>query len=253
MLAVVGSLWVVGVILLAGAVIGQAVNLGGAELPALTSPKVRWTVAAIGALALVLGTLLYVQNLSSTGGTGGGRAAGPSPSPSAAPATPTDDPSPPSPAPDTSTPAPTPSRTPSPSVPPPDTSPAPTPRPGPSKPAVRVRWQGSLLLYSNGAPTGWWLDGVPPGQAVIGDLGLECDCHSGEVVANAIARWDGSRPPDHQQCADLSGQLARRALAVHEGTVACLRTQEGRLGYVTVTSVRGPSEFTVEATVWDDW
>jgi hypothetical protein len=95
------------------------------------------------------------------------------------------------------------------------------------------------------------LDNVPPTQAVIGDLGLECDCHSGEVVANAIAVWDGPALPKYQQCSEMSGQLARRALAVAEGSMACLRTQNGRLGYFTVTSMPGPSELNVEATIWD--
>jgi len=108
-----------------------------------------------------------------------------------------------------------------------------------------------LRLYSNGQPTGWWLDNVPPTQAVIGDLGLECDCHPGEVVANAIAAWGGPQPPQYRQCSEMSGQLARQALAVQEGAMACLRTWDGRLGYFTVTSVSGPSDLNVQATIWD--
>ncbi|MFE2601033.1 hypothetical protein ACFXCZ_31840 [Streptomyces sp. NPDC059396] len=116
---------------------------------------------------------------------------------------------------------------------------------------MKVRWQGSLRLYSNGAPTGWWLDNTPPAQAMVGDLGMECDCHPGEVVGNAIAAWEGPALPTYQQCSEMSGQLARRALAVQEGSMACLRTQNGRLGHFTVTSVLGPSELNVEATIWD--
>ena len=116
---------------------------------------------------------------------------------------------------------------------------------------MRVRWHGQLLIYSNGAPAGWWLDNVPPTRAVIGDLGLECDCHPGEVVAPAIAAWDGSEPPDYRQCFEMSGLLARRALAVQEGSMACLKTMSGRLGYFTVTSMPGTSELIVEATIWD--
>ncbi|MFD9005069.1 hypothetical protein ACFV0T_29635 [Streptomyces sp. NPDC059582] len=108
-----------------------------------------------------------------------------------------------------------------------------------------------MTLYSNGAPTGWRLDERPPTQVLLGDLSLECDCHPGEVVGNAIAAWNGSALPTYQQCSAMSDQLARRALAVQEGTMVCLRTQEGRLGYFTVTNVLGPSEFNMEATIWD--
>ncbi|MFE4369675.1 hypothetical protein ACFRMN_15870 [Streptomyces sp. NPDC056835] len=151
------------------------------------------------------------------------------------------------PAPTSPTPTPTPTPTSSPDPP----APTPEPPPRPTAPTVKVRWQGTLLLYSNGAPTGWWLDNRPPTQALLGDLGLECDCHPGEVVGNALAAWDGPTPPAYQQCSEMSGQLARRVVAVQEGAMACLRTQNGRLGYFTVTSVLGPSELNVEATIWD--
>lgn len=52
-------------------------------------------------------------------------------------------------------------------------------------------------------------------------------------------------------CSAAKGRLARRALAVQAGDMACLRTWNGRLGYVTVTDVSGPAEFEVEVTVWD--
>jgi hypothetical protein len=250
LLAFVGTLWVIGVVLLAGAVIGQSVNLGGAELPALTSTKVRKAVAAIGVFALLLGLLLYVQSLAETGAAG--QAAGSSGSPAADAPQPSnaDDPlvspnvSP--------TPSSVPDTTSSPKDSPPrEPSSAPPTQSKPRAPTVRVRWHGQLLLYSNGAPVGWWLDNVPPTRAVIGDLGLECDCHPGEVVAPAIAAWDGSEPPDYRQCSEMSGLLARRALAVQEGSMACLKTLNGRLGYFTVTSMPGTSEVIVEATIWD--
>ncbi|MEV1025985.1 hypothetical protein [Streptomyces sp. NPDC050264] len=244
-----------GVVLVVAAVVGQAITLGGTELPALTSVKVRWAVAGIGVFALLLGSLLFAQNLSATSGAGSGggnsQAAGPPPSTSTDPTPPTSSAEPPR----TKSPSPTPSTDPSapkdvPAADPPASTP-PAPTVEPARPAVKVRWKGTLLLYSNGAPTGWWLDNVPPAQAVIGDLGLECDCHAGEVVANAIAGWDRSQAPTYQQCSMSSGQLARRALAVTEGTRACLRTRNGRLGSITVTDVAGPYELTVEATVWD--
>ncbi|MEU6934372.1 hypothetical protein AB0A05_35140 [Streptomyces sp. NPDC046374] len=107
------------------------------------------------------------------------------------------------------------------------------------------------MLYSNGGPVGWWLDSVPPSNAMIGDLGLECDCHPGEVVGNALVAWDGATPPGYEDCSATRGRLARRALAVQEGAMACLRTQNGRLGSFTVTRVSGPAEFDVTVTVWD--
>lgn len=252
LLAFVGSLWVVGVVLLVGAVIGRSVTLGGTELPALTTPKVRVAVAGIGVFALVLGMLLYVPTLTGTGSGAAatGRAGGPPSSASA------EAPQPPGTEGSSRSATPTPTPSPSPDAPSPEEDSTPTAsssttEPKPSAPTVRVRWQGTLLLYSNGAPTGWWLDNVPPTPATIGDLGLECDCHPGEVVANAIAAWDGSQPPKYQQCSALSGQLARRALAVQEGAMACLKTWDGRLGYFTVTSMPGPSELNVAATIWD--
>ncbi|GGR59806.1 hypothetical protein GCM10010236_10690 [Streptomyces eurythermus] len=60
-----------------------------------------------------------------------------------------------------------------PSTPAPRLTPTPTPRL--TAPAVSVRWQGTLLLYSNGVCSGWWLDDRPPSRALAGDLGLECD------------------------------------------------------------------------------
>ncbi|WP_186319065.1 5'-methylthioadenosine/S-adenosylhomocysteine nucleosidase [Streptomyces sp. SAJ15] len=230
----------------------------------LASPKVRGAAAGVGVFVLLLGSAHYAGYLPNAGvvdhgkdqatGTPGNHSTPlsqpsdpdePRPSPTPSP--------PPSPAPDTSpsdvpTPSPSPSSsTPSPSPPPPEDP----PRPGPTAPTVRVRWQGTLSLYSNGAPMGWWLDNAPPTRALIGDLGLECDCHPGEVVANAIAAWDGPQQPRYQQCSEMSGQLARRALTVQVGSMACLRTQNGRLGYFTVTSMPGPSQVNVEATVWD--
>ncbi|MGW2777302.1 hypothetical protein ACWC4C_33185 [Streptomyces olivaceoviridis] len=130
-------------------------------------------------------------------------------------------------------------------------TPAPTPTPRLTAPAVSVRWQGTLLLYSNGAPSGWWLDDRPPSRALVGDLGLECDCHPGEVDGNALAAWHGAARPTYQQCSEMSGQLTRRALPVQEGSMACLKTLDGRLGYFTVTSIMGPAELNLEATVWD--
>ncbi|MFJ7271260.1 hypothetical protein ACIQV3_32235 [Streptomyces sp. NPDC099050] len=114
-----------------------------------------------------------------------------------------------------------------------------------------MRWQGTLLLYSNGGPVGWWLDGVPPSGAVLGDLGLECDCHPGEVEGRAIAAWDGATPPGYRDCSAMKGLLAWRSLAVQPGDMACLKTHSGRLGYFTVTDVAGPAEFEVAVTVWD--
>ncbi|MFI5764677.1 MULTISPECIES: hypothetical protein [unclassified Streptomyces] len=114
-----------------------------------------------------------------------------------------------------------------------------------------MRWTGDLLLYSNGGPVGWWLDSVPPSNAVLGDLGLECDCHPGEIEGHAILAWEGVKPPGYQDCAAKQGLLAWRSLAVQPGDMACLRTQNGRLGYLTVTAVPGPAEFEVAVTVWN--
>lgn len=54
----VAVLWIIGVICLLSAIVGEALKLAGNEVSALESRQVRVAVAAVGAIALVLGLVL---------------------------------------------------------------------------------------------------------------------------------------------------------------------------------------------------
>ncbi|MEU8760136.1 hypothetical protein [Streptomyces sp. NPDC048659] len=131
--------------------------------------------------------------------------------------------------------------------------PVPPAQPQPSKQAQapKVRWKGDLVLYSGGWPAGLWLDDVPPSKAAVGDLNLVCDCHPGEIDGRSVVVWEEAHPPSFQDCSVKKGLMASRSLAVRPGYMACLQTGSGRLGYLTVTAVRGPADFELAVTVWD--
>ncbi|HSV66679.1 MAG TPA: toll/interleukin-1 receptor domain-containing protein [Mycobacteriales bacterium] len=124
----------------------------------------------------------------------------------------------------------------------------------PTAAAVRVWWHGTVTLDADNFNTGWFLDPSPPARAPLGDLGLVCDlsCYSNEVAGNAFVAWDGSRPPERQQCSGiLDTQLGQRRLDVRVGSVACLKTEGGRVGYLKVTSMAGLGHMKIEVTVWE--
>lgn len=56
------TLWVIGLVCLIGAVVGQAFKIMGNELPALSSRVARVALAAVGALALALGTVTFLAD-----------------------------------------------------------------------------------------------------------------------------------------------------------------------------------------------
>ncbi|MGH7866558.1 MAG: hypothetical protein ACREP9_02740 [Candidatus Dormibacteraceae bacterium] len=79
------TLWIIGVIFLAGAAIGLGLKAGGIEIPVITSRPARALLAITGTLGIVLGFVAFYQssgNLTSTSPE-----KGPGSSPSAAPET----------------------------------------------------------------------------------------------------------------------------------------------------------------------
>lgn len=124
----------------------------------------------------------------------------------------------------------------------------------PAPPSVTVWWTGDLKLGGfGGTGGGWWLDQNPPGRAVTGDLYYQSE---NEVAGVALVKWDQATPPDYRQCAGLLDTRRGQAwTAVRQGTTACLRTRDDRVGYFTVTRTPGSNELnasiSVTATVWD--
>jgi hypothetical protein len=132
-----------------------------------------------------------------------------------------------------------------------------TSTPAASRPPL-VRWQGTVLLDSgmdNGTlATGWFLDSVPPSRAPLGDLGLACSlsCDPNQVVSNAIVRWDGTSPPEYQQCADLlNTHVGQRVLDVQVGSMACFGTQDHRVARLAMTGQPRSGQMRFEVTVWE--
>lgn len=235
MLAYVAPLWIVGVVCLAASVVGKSMKLGGAEIPAIPSPATRFGLAIVGVLALVLGLVLFQE------------ASSPDPTPPI--------PGPPSPAPTSPSPSPpSPPLTPPAPTPPAPTPPRPSPpSPTPPTPVERVWWQGTLILNGEAGVTGWFLDPAPPARAPLGDLGLMCglSCPSNELAGIAIVAWDSHSPPKQQQCSDLlNTRLGQRQIDVQAGSMACFKTEGGRVGYLKVASMPELHQMNLEVTVW---
>lgn len=58
-----GIIWLIGVVLLVSAVVGQAIKIRGIELPALTNRSSRIALAVVGVVALLLGGALFLRHL----------------------------------------------------------------------------------------------------------------------------------------------------------------------------------------------
>ncbi|QNA70565.1 hypothetical protein C8250_039990 [Streptomyces sp. So13.3] len=76
MIAYIAPLWIFGVGCLVASVVGKAVKLGGVEIPAITTTRAQLVVALVGVAAIVLGTVLFQHEGSSS--TAGSSAAVPS-------------------------------------------------------------------------------------------------------------------------------------------------------------------------------
>ncbi|MCZ4103622.1 MULTISPECIES: hypothetical protein [Streptomyces] len=253
MIAYIAPLWIFGVGCLVASVVGKAVKLGGVEIPAITTTRAQLVVALVGVAAIVLGTVLFQHEGSSS--TAGSSAAVPSGASSASGA------SAPPPAP-TRDPPRTPTTAPSTTTPPPSTEPATPPATEPpastAPAAVHVRWQGTLTLddgSTSGSPiTGWSLDSVPPQRAPMGDLGLACQlsCEPGQIVGTTVVSWNGATPPKREQCVTLlNTHLGQRTADVTAGSIVCFGTDGGRVGFFTADGGAGGGRQTLAVTVWE--
>jgi hypothetical protein len=139
----------------------------------------------------------------------------------------------------------------------PSTTPPPSPtrstRPptsqAPPAPQSRVRWHGTLELDGDTMTRGWWLDQVPPGSAVNGDVYTEGS--SALYSDAALAAWTGSGTPTHDACASLlDTNPGQHVLDVQVGDLACIGTWDKRVGYVEVIAIPDAERIKVSATVW---
>ncbi|MGG8409957.1 hypothetical protein ACM614_26995 [Streptomyces sp. 12297] len=186
------------------------------------------------------------QSSPPAGGTAGGPDSSseesdppsPSPSPSRASLSPT----PPSPAPTPDAPP----DPPDPTLPdpPPVEPPVPAPRP------AREQWSGSLTLDGSAGVRGWFLDGVPPSRAPVGDLAIR---GAYEMYSNyGLAAWTGGGAATRQQCAALlNSQPGGRGLSVRVGDRACFGTEGGRVGYARVVDAPDSQTLTLGVRVWE--
>jgi hypothetical protein len=201
-------------------------------------------IGLVGTLtaALITATVTLIVTLNRPSG-GNGSAAPPEPSLT----TPASD----TPAPDPTTTAPQPEPTqPSTTTPPsPPKSTRPPTSQAPPAPQSRVRWHGTLELNGDTMTRGWWLDQVPPGSAVNGDVYTES---SSTLYSDAaLVAWSGSGTPTHDECAALlNANPGQHVLDVQVGDRACVGTWDKRVGYVEVLAIPDAERIKVAATVW---
>jgi len=65
----IATIWIIGLLFLGAAVIGQSIKVRDVELPALTNGFARIALAAVGAVALVLGGVVYLRQPVRESGT----------------------------------------------------------------------------------------------------------------------------------------------------------------------------------------
>lgn len=229
MLSYVAALWTIGVVCLVAAVVADSVQIPGIKIPPVRARQARLTIA------LVLGFVLIR-------GASGPTIAQGSPSSGTTPNLPST----------------TPARVPQP-APPPTESSAPVTEPpvaeDPSPVGVPVQWQGTLRLSGDlQAPTGWFLDSVPPSPAPLGDLALACNlsCTPGQLFGIALAVWPGSSPPTREQCRDLiNTNPGQRSINVHIGSLFCIGTEGMRIASGRVLTMDNPPRVSLAVTVWE--
>ncbi|WP_405870336.1 hypothetical protein [Streptomyces sp. NBC_00005] len=202
-------------------------------------------IGLVGTLTAALITATVTLTVALNRPSGGGGASSP---PTSALTTPASDTPPPGPTTTAPQPGPTePSTTPPPS--PSKSTPPPTSK-APPAPQSRVRWHGNLVLDGDTMTRGWWLDQVPPGSAVNGDVYTEGS--SALYSDAALVAWSGSGAPTHDECAALlNANPGQHVLDVQVGDLACVGTWDKRVGYVEVTAVPDAQRIRVSATVWE--
>lgn len=236
MLSYVAALWTIGVVCLIGAVVGDSLQIINVRFPAIRSLQARLAIAGIGVFSLVLGFVL-IQ------GSSGQETAQGAPSSTPAPGLPST----------------TPARIPQPAPAPAESSAsvpeAPTITDPPASTVVPVQWQGTLTLSGDlQAPTGWFLDSIPPSAAPLGDLGLGCSlsCAPGQLFGTSLAVWPGSGPPTRLQCRDLiDTHPGQRSVNVHIGSMFCIGTEGMRIASGRVLTMDDRPRLSLAVTVWE--
>jgi len=129
-----------------------------------------------------------------------------------------------------------------------------TTAPPPTTAAVGPRWHGTLQLGGFGGPGGgWYLDYVPPQQAITGDL-YYSDINEIDTN-NSIVPWNRPYSPSENQCATLlNTHLGLHTFDAVVGNTACFTTSASRVGFLTVTATPGANDInptiSVDALVW---
>ncbi|MFJ4152780.1 hypothetical protein ACIP10_35125 [Streptomyces galbus] len=69
-----------------------------------------------------------------------------------------------------------------------------------------------------------------------------------------LALWTGSTMPNRQECSDLLSTQGGTRVEVKKGTVVCVRTDEGRVAVLTITSTSSDDDTgdTAQVTVWSE-
>ncbi|MEV5321750.1 hypothetical protein AB0K92_29600 [Streptomyces sp. NPDC052687] len=116
------------------------------------------------------------------------------------------------------------------------------------------QWRGALRLGIDGME----LDANPPskGTSMLGSdlaLGYLGTLNAMTTGGGTVAPWqDAGREPGHGDCAELADTVGSSMAPVRQGTVLCVRTDEGRVARLTVTDIVGDISpaAEVDAVVW---
>jgi hypothetical protein len=116
------------------------------------------------------------------------------------------------------------------------------------------QWRGTLRVDSNGME----LDAEPPGKgsSMLGSDIAVASIGSLEAFAGGgglVAQWQNAeKEPGRADCAALTDTVGSGRAPVRQGTVLCVRTNEGRVARLTVTNLVGDISpaAEVDAVVW---
>lgn len=116
------------------------------------------------------------------------------------------------------------------------------------------QWRGTLRLGLDGME----LDADPPskGSSMLGSdvaVGYVGTLNAMATGGGVVAPWqDAEREPGQGDCAGLADTVGAAMAPVRQGTVLCVRTNEGRVARLTVTNIVGDISpaAEVDAVVW---
>lgn len=128
--------------------------------------------------------------------------------------------------------------------------------PSQSPPVSAVYWQGAVGI-TFGPPGGINFDLKPPTTSADSPTNIS---FGGNILENSwtgtpvlISQWTGAGRPKHDQCANwVLTHPTRVVNNVAEGMQICIRTVQGRIGQLTVTSISpDQSTLNVMAVIWN--